>query len=157
MELILLFVPGSPRVSSSASQKSLRRPAPSAAVAARTPSPAHSTLTRQPSTTTAAPKEEIPPFYFPFGKPTTSEPESPNASANTSVLEKVKGLFAECPNGCIQKKDFGSVTKAVGFPLYWKCPFFEACSSTDTCSLDQFTKVQCTLYTLVMVSSFYKV
>ena len=69
------------------------------------------------------------------------KPSSPPQKLDDTQLVKIKGLFEECKDGLIAKKDFGSVTKAAGLPLYWKCPLFEACSSTDICSYNQFLQV----------------
>ena len=73
-----------------------------------------------------------------MGKP-ASPPEQPCSS---SVLTGVRELFEECKGGLIGRKEFGSVTKALDLPLYWKCPLFEACSSEETCSYEQLLQVR---------------
>ena len=128
-------VPGSPNRSSAVRTKSNR-----------TPSPAHEIKKSSPaiSNKLKKPQEIIPQFYFPMGKPS-----SPPQKLDDTQLKKIKGLFEECKDGLIAKKDFGSVTKAAGLPLYWKCPLFEACSSTDICSYNQFLQVHFYLSFLV--------
>jgi len=71
-----------------------------------------------------------------MGKPLT-----PPQNQTDTRMPKIKALFGECQDGLLAKKDFAGITKAIDLPLYWKCPLFEACSSTEFCSLPQFLQV----------------
>lgn len=124
---------GSPRVTPTPQRGSLQRSRSN-----RTPSPALENKKCSPgiSTKIKRPQEIIPQFYFPMGKPLT-----PPQKVDTSQMSKITALFKECASGLMLRRDFGSVTKAAGLPLYWKCPLFEACTSSETCSLPQFIQV----------------
>ena len=117
----------SPRVSR---QKSTRTPSPSIE------------LKRVSSTTLQSETKKnsivIPQFYFPLGRPNSLDTKD---KPSTEKMNKIKALFEECPDGLIPKSEFGGVTKSIDLPLYWKTPLFEACSSTQFCSLQQFLQV----------------
>ncbi|KAK7499315.1 hypothetical protein BaRGS_00009575 [Batillaria attramentaria] len=62
--------------------------------------------------------EEIPQFYFPMGKPTMTDVDS--------ILQKAAVEFAQFDGGKAYKQQMGQLTKACGFPVYWKILLFRA-------------------------------
>lgn len=65
-------------------------------------------------------KDKIKPFYFPHGVPVAT-PDS------EKVVLAIKLAFRDLNSNMAKFKDFKIVTKACGFPIYWKSPFFNAC------------------------------
>lgn len=63
--------------------------------------------------------EQIPQFHFPMGKPAiTADVEA--------ILKKAAAEFAQLEGGKAYKQQMGQLTKACGFPVYWKILFFRA-------------------------------
>jgi len=97
--------------------------------------------TTQPSTTFRPPslhlpgKEEIPKFYFPNGNP-TGKPSAEN------VCKKFGEAFSKYKNNCVTNEELGQVLKVSGYPLFWKCPVFQAAGGdkAETISLLQLSK-----------------
>jgi hypothetical protein len=61
-------------------------------------------------------------FHFPQGKP-------PNTAENESALKRAAAVFARL-TGCVSIENMGDVMRAVGLPVYWKRPVFDAVSCT---------------------------
>merc|ERR1719402_832337 len=85
--------------------------------------------TTQPSTTFRPPslhlpgKEEIPKFYFPRGNPTGK----PTAEATCRKLTEAFSVYS----GTATQEQLGQILKTCGQPLFWKCPVFQAATSSD--------------------------
>jgi len=97
--------------------------------------------TTQPTTTFRPPslhlpgKEEIPKFYFPNGNP------SGKLSVD-GVCKKLSEAFSKNKQSSVTTEQLGHTLKASGYPLYWKCPVFQAAGGdkAETVTLLQLTK-----------------
>ncbi|CAL1545343.1 unnamed protein product, partial [Lymnaea stagnalis] len=66
----------------------------------------------------------IPQFYFPTGRPGGGGAEM------EAILQRVAQEFAAFEGGKAYKQQMAAVTKACGFPLYWKILLFRAAGGT---------------------------
>ncbi|XP_076435906.1 serine/threonine-protein phosphatase 2A regulatory subunit B'' subunit delta-like isoform X3 [Babylonia areolata] len=86
---------------------------------------------RVPPTTTGTPSsspqcsEDIPPFYFPLGKPQTGAVVGV-APGVEAMLQKAALEFGKLEQGKAYKQQMGQIAKACGFPLYWRILLFRA-------------------------------
>ena len=116
---------GSPRISNSPIRTSVSN---NKKHTNRTPSPAVSEPKKYENCSKS--QQIIPQFYFPMGKP---DPDH-----NKTDILNVKTLFSENSDS-LDIKNFAEVTKLMNLPLYWKRPLFEASTSSQKCTFQQFS------------------
>lgn len=70
---------------------------------------------------------QLPRFYFPNGRPYSSQ-------AVESQIRKIVAVFERFPSRTVTRKEIGGVLKLVGIPVYWKEPLFRAVATTTNCT-----------------------
>jgi len=66
--------------------------------------------------------QNLPQFYFPFGRPVEKNQKI--------VLNQAKDIFSKIPSGKLKLDGFGPVAKACKYSLYWKYPLYHACGGS---------------------------
>lgn len=68
---------------------------------------------------TACPSGQLPKFYYPLGRPYSSHEVE-------TQIKRISGVFDRFPSRVVGRKEFATILKLVGLPIYWKEPLFSA-------------------------------